>query len=347
MVISRQRSAAAAAAASTSVSETSEKPSKVPKPQLEEWTTKEKLYLASLAIKHNNSWSSVARHMQSFAEKDRPDGWTNQKTCAAQFDKLMNELGADKRPKRNESSDGNSSSVIYKKMAEKRMNEIRERTKELRKLWLDVNKEIEDVKSGQKTTDVAPEAAVSSDQSDSSTPSPVIKVEPAAKTLRSDTTQTIPSQVKTPTAKVSAAADSLNASTSSTSSTTTSEKPPTRALTRRESSRQNLEKTLSVLCKEASEIKAINLFCKPANPADRELYDKLVHKHIDMTIIKRRLGGEVDDPYAVMNDLMLMFQNMIMFYPPEHNIHKSAVEVREKLVIQWEKALLDRFKARH
>lgn len=284
---------------------------KVPKPPLEEWTVREKLCLASLAIKHGNAWNSVARNMQAFVEKGRPEGWSNQKTCAAQFDKLMNELGVDKRPKRNEPSDGNSSSVIYKKMAEYRVKELEDDLIKLRTSWLSLRNDLNALENDSLSTD-------RSDQLKQ-------KIKPS-----STSTKTV--------------AKAIN---SSATASETPEKPPTRALTRRESSRQNLEKTLSVLCKEASEIKAINLFCKPSQEADRERYDKVILKHMDISIIKKRLGGEVEDPFAVMNDLLLMFQNVTMFYPSEHPTYKSAVELRDKLVPQWEKALLDRFKSKH
>lgn len=300
MVSSRHRSSTASETTSSV---------RVPKPQLEEWTTKEKLCLASLAIKHGNAWNSVARNMQAFVDKDRPEGWSNQKTCAAQFDKLMNELGVDKRPKRNEPSDGNSSSVIYKKMAEKRIKELEESIVNLRKMWLGVTEDIQ---------------ALDNDS------------------LSSDRSEQIKQKIK-----LSSGSSKTPAKANVTTTLGEKDKPPTRALTRRESSRQNLEKTLSGLCKEASEIKAINQICKPAQESDREYYDKVIKKHMDISIIKKRLGGEVEDPYDVMNDLLLMFQNITMFYPQDHPTHKTAVDLRERLVPQWEKALLERFKSKH
>lgn len=332
MVGSRHRSSAAAAAAaaaseSTNTSTSNTSTTKVPKPPLEEWTTKEKLCLASLAIKHGNAWNSVARNMQTFVEKDRAEGWSNQKTCAAQFDKLMNELGVDKRPKRNEPSDGNSSSVIYKKMSEKRMKELEDSIVELRKLWLAANNDLESYDNGN----------LSSDKSDQIRQ----KVKPSQTTKQQTHTvsSATTSSTLTPTHKSSS---KVNTSTSSES-----EKPPTRALTRRESSRKNLEITLSTLCKEASEIKMMSLLTKPTQELEKENYDKFIRKHKDMSIINERLGGEVDDPYAVMNDLLLIFQNAIMFYPPGHKIYKTAIELRDKLVPQWEKALIEKSRIRH
>lgn len=136
--------------------------------------------------------------------------------------------------------------------------------------------------------------------------------------------------------------------TTTTNSKTTSEpeKPPTRAVTRRESSRQNLEKTLATLCKEASKNDHFQVFAKPVQKSELELYNKTILKHVDLETIKSRLEGEVDDPYEILNDLLLMFQNAIMFYPPEHSVYKTAAELRTKVVPHWEKALLDRFRMR-
>lgn len=285
---------------------------RVPKPTLDEWTTREKLCLTSLAIKHNNSWNSVARHMQAFLEKDRPEGWSNQKTCAAQFDKLMNELGVDKRPRRNEPSDGNSSAVIYKKMAEKRIKELEESIIETRKLWLNTRNDVEAAESSSSTT----MAEKSSEQTKAK-----------VKTEKPTTTPKTPAK--------------LNTSTSET------EKPSTRALTRRESSRQNLEKSLSMLWKEASEYKSIQILAKPTKELEKQYYDQVIHKQIDLSTIKKRFGGEVDDPHAVVNDLLIMLQNATMFYPHDSPVDKTTNEIRNKLLPQWEKNLIERFKTKH
>lgn len=283
---------------------------KLNKPPLDEWTTREKLCLASLAIKYNNAWNSVARNMQSLVEKGRPEGWSNQKTCAAQFNNLMNELGVDKRPKRNEPSDGNSGSVIYKKMAEKRIKELEDNIIELRKLWMNAKNDLDALESCLQSSDgsnqIKQQAASPADHEESKpTPS-----KPAIGASEGD-------------------------------------KPPTRAQTRRESSRQNLEKLFAGLHKTALEIKGINSLCKPTQDSELELYEQVILKHVDMSTIKKKYSGDIEDPYAVMNDLLLMFQNATMFYPPDHPTYKIAVELREKLVPQWEKTLVDRFKVRH
>lgn len=352
MVGSRYRSSIA----STTVSPAT----RVPKPHLEEWTTREKLCLASLAIKHNNSWNSVARHMQAFVEKDRPDGWSNQKTCAAQFDKLMNELGVDKRPKRNEPSDA-SSSVIYKKMAERRIKELEEKAKEFRKAWLKVCSDLEALEvdsktiigkstSGKSTTGkstttatTTPTTATTDKASGDKFPSDKSEPQPTSQlqTRQQQKSKTVAASVATAVTATTKATLPTKANTSVSSEP---EKPSTRALTRRESSRQNLEKTLAVLYKEASEIKSINQLCKPSPEVEKSLgsYDKVILKHVDMTTIKERLGGEVEDPHAVMNDFLLMFQNATMYYPIDHPTYKLAVELSDKLVPQWERSLLDR-----
>lgn len=330
MVSSRHRTsiaAAAAAAAATASSTTTssttttttttapETPtSRVPKTPIEEWTTREKLSLASLALKHNNSWNTVARQMQNFAEKDRPDGWSNQKMCAAQFDKLMNELGVDKRPKRNETTDA-SGSVIYKKMAEKRISELEESIVELRKAWLKINKDLKAMDEDQPTTKgVKSEQATSGKQKN----------------------------------KPQAQSGKTSAKGANTSVSSEPEKPPTRALTRRESSRQNLEKTFATLYQEAAENKSINQLCRPSSDTEKSLgsYDKVILKHVDMATLKKNFSGEIDDPYAVMNDFLLMFQNATMYYPPDHQVYKTAIDLRDKLLSQWERQVVERHKQR-
>lgn len=321
MVTSRHRSSIAAAAGTSeassdsvakSASASKEAPSKsrVQKVPLDAWTTREKLYLASLALKHNNSWNSVARHMQAFLEKGRPENWSNQKTCAAQFGKMMNELGVDKRPKRNEPSDA-SGSVIYKKMTEKRIKELEDNLAQLRKQWLQVSDELKVIEEG--------------------TPAKAIKSEE-------------PSSGKQKTRQsMSSGKTSAKANTSVSSEP---EKIPTRAFTRRESSRQNLEKTFAQLHQEASEIKAINLLGKPSPDVEKTLgsYDKAILKHVDLATIKKSFAGDIDDPYALMSDFLLMFQNATMYYPTDHPVYQTAVELRNKLLPKWEKQIIDRYK---
>jgi len=244
--------------------------------------------------------------MQAFVEEDRPDGWSNQKTCAAQFDKLMNELGVDKRPKRNEPADATRN--IYKKMVERRIGELEEKAKEYRKKWLKLCKELEATEKVAQTE---------------------IKIEKVEQSPQLQTRQ----QQKNKSAAAAAAAAS--------STTSEPEKPSTRALTRRESSRQNLEKSLTVLYKEASEIPAINQLSRPGPDVEKLLgsYDRFILKPLDITSIKDLLAGEVEDPHAVMNDFLLLFQNATMYYPTDHPTYKLAIDLREKLVPQWEKLI--------
>lgn len=321
MVSSRHRSSTATATSvgpsettspntTTSSSKSTPSSSRLNKTPLDTWTTREKLCLASLALKHNNSWSTVARLMQSFLEPDRPENWSNQKTCAAQFGKMMNELGVDKRPKRNEPSDA-SGSVIYKKMTEKRIKELEDNVNELRKQWLKVCDDLKALEDDVSLKEVKVEEVSAGKQ----------------KTRQSSSVGKTPSK--------------MNSSVSSEA-----DKPSTRALTRRESSRQNLEKTFAQLYQEASEIKSINQLCKPSAEVEKTLgsYDKAILKHVDMTTIKKKYVGDIEDPYSLMNDFLLMFQNATMYYPINHPTYKIAVELREKLVPQWEKQIVERYK---
>lgn len=348
MVTSRQRSsnasAAAAAAAAAATQQATSSPahapeqpsSRVTRVALVDWTTREKLCLASLATRHNNSWSTVARQMQAFVEKDRPDGFLNQKTCAAQFDKLMNELGVDKRPKRNEATDA-SGSVVYKKMSEKYMQELEDSIVEMRNLWLKLDNDLSAQNEEQPMKGVKLEPAPTTGKQRGRQAQQQAQAQSRQQQQTQEKQQQNSIVAKTPTSKANI------------STTTEPEKQLTRALTRRESSRQNLEKTFSVLYQEALEIKALNQLGKPSADVEKILgsYDKVVLQHVDLETIKKKFSGDIDDPHALMNDFLLMFQNATMYYPTDHPTYMLAVELREKLVPQWERQTVERHKPRH
>lgn len=104
-----------------------------------------------------------------------------------------------------------------------------------------------------------------------------------------------------------------------------------------------------MLYQEAMEIKALNQLCRPSAEVEKTLgsYDKVVLQHVDMTTIKKKFSGDIDDPHALMNDFLLMFQNATMYYPTDHPTYKLAVELRDKLVPQWERQTVERHRPRH
>lgn len=379
MVSSRHRSSTATS--NTSISKDST-PSRIPKPPIEEWTLQEKLLLSSLAINYNNGWNSVARQMTNWQnqtnpkvipDKVRSDGYFNQRTCAAQFDKLMNELGADKRPKRNEPNPGNPATVIYNKLTKVYEKELMQKIIGEKLRWLQLQDDLERLESDELTEDRLKEI----DQEMKAQP---IKKEPAqasspatpaaTTTSTSKTTSATTSSGTTTTSKrtnVSTIPTSSPASAPSTrsketrrgssatavaaSSTKTPistadkepEKTSTRALTRRESRGQTLRSTLETLINEtvSNYSKEFELFKRPDDPNEGAKYDQVIFQYRDLDSLKELLDKDKDlkDPHVPMNDFLLIFQNTLFFYKRDHRIHKIAKELADKLEPIWRKAL--------
>lgn len=70
---------------------------------LESWTISEQLYLASaVACSGDQNWMSVSRNLKMMCGQNRPDDWFSPKTCASQYEKLLEKTGTTKRKKRSE-----------------------------------------------------------------------------------------------------------------------------------------------------------------------------------------------------------------------------------------------------
>lgn len=70
---------------------------------LDKWSISEQLYLASaVATSGDQNWMSVSRNMKMACGDSRPTEWFSQKSCAAQYEKLLENVGTTKRKKRSE-----------------------------------------------------------------------------------------------------------------------------------------------------------------------------------------------------------------------------------------------------
>lgn len=70
---------------------------------LENWSITEQLHLASaVACSGDQNWMSVSRTLKMMCGQNRPSDWFSQKSCAAQYEKLLEKAGTTKRKKRNE-----------------------------------------------------------------------------------------------------------------------------------------------------------------------------------------------------------------------------------------------------
>lgn len=70
---------------------------------LDKWSISEQLYLASaVATSGDQNWMSVSRNLKMACGENRPSEWFSQKSCAAQYEKLLENVGTSKRKKRSE-----------------------------------------------------------------------------------------------------------------------------------------------------------------------------------------------------------------------------------------------------
>ncbi|XP_075227014.1 bromodomain containing 8 isoform X2 [Lycorma delicatula] len=120
---------------------------------IENWSTKEKLALASSVLRSGDqNWMSVSRVIRTLGEPNRPPDWFSQKQCAVQYDLLLNNVGTPKRKKRNEKAHENNvdtpGETIVRKLTQERMEELKMLMAEYRTLYLKEKREYDDINLG-------------------------------------------------------------------------------------------------------------------------------------------------------------------------------------------------------
>lgn len=97
---------------------------------LDKWSVKEQLHLASaVACSGDQNWMSVSRTLKMFCGSTRPSDWFSQKSCAAQYGKLLENVETPKRKKRTEKDNAQAtvetpSESILRKLTHERMAEL-------------------------------------------------------------------------------------------------------------------------------------------------------------------------------------------------------------------------------
>nr|XP_019560481.2 bromodomain-containing protein 8 [Aedes albopictus] len=116
---------------------------------LDKWSTKEKLCLAS-AVAHSGdqNWMSVSRSLKVLCGADRPGDWFSQKSCAAQYGKLLENVETPKRKKRTASERDGVAAVetpgesILRKLTQERMIELKKIIQEEAQQYTKVKEDI-------------------------------------------------------------------------------------------------------------------------------------------------------------------------------------------------------------
>ncbi|KAJ6637930.1 Bromodomain-containing protein 8 [Pseudolycoriella hygida] len=98
---------------------------------LDSWSIREKLSLASVvACSGDQNWMTVSRALKTLCGGDRPSDWFSQKSCAAQYGKLLENVATPKRKKRTEKDNSQTSAaetpaeLILRDLRQERMEEL-------------------------------------------------------------------------------------------------------------------------------------------------------------------------------------------------------------------------------
>ncbi|XP_058821534.1 bromodomain-containing protein 8 [Topomyia yanbarensis] len=122
---------------------------------LDKWSIKEKLCLASaVACSGDQNWMSVSRSLKMLCGANRPGDWFSQKSCAAQYGKLLENVETPKRKKRTASERDGVSAVetpgesILRKLTQERIIELKKIIQDEAQQYTKVKEDIILIQSG-------------------------------------------------------------------------------------------------------------------------------------------------------------------------------------------------------
>ncbi|CAH2083701.1 unnamed protein product [Euphydryas editha] len=116
---------------------------------LDTWNVREQLCLASAVVRSGDqNWMSVSRALKTVGEANRPLDWYSQKSCAAQYGVLLENVETPKRKKRNsEGGVETPQESILKQLTQQRILEIQNTLSEMTNQYDQLTKEIAEVRS--------------------------------------------------------------------------------------------------------------------------------------------------------------------------------------------------------
>lgn len=120
---------------------------------LENWSISEQLYLASaVACSGDQNWMSVSRQLRSVCGTNRPSDWFSQKSCAAQYEMLLENVEPTKRKKRNEKDTSQAAvetpiELIVRKLTAERIAELQKLIQEEREEYQKLRNEVANIQN--------------------------------------------------------------------------------------------------------------------------------------------------------------------------------------------------------
>ncbi|KAJ0184276.1 hypothetical protein K1T71_000699 [Dendrolimus kikuchii] len=327
---------------------------------MDTWNTREQLCLASAVVRSGDqNWMSVSRALKTVADPNRPADWYSQKSCAAQYGSLLENVETPKRKKRNsEGGVETPQECILKKLTQERIVEIQKTIAEMNQQYEQLKNEITEVRSPSTSEDrlreiwSSIEAAKRSREREnarraawlkereerraraertwrppqSTTPTPPATPVPPASPLltsllKSSPVVTTPQHITHPANVVETVSPSVTAPTLSM----LLEKSAPTGATQHESKHAAIEHIKSQLVQIEQQLKASTTPPAPATampPAPASLGPAVPAVDIDDIEIK------AEDVYA--------FRDIDIHIPPVGSIHKGATRVIDKPVMKRE-----------
>jgi hypothetical protein len=93
------------------------------------------------------------------------------------------------------------------------------------------------------------------------------------------------------------------------------------------------KKSIMLVWRTASTHKNASLFLHPVTDNEAKGYTDIVRHPMDLTTLKKRIeNGVIRTTTEFQRDIMLMFQNAIMFNEADHDVHKMAVEMQKETI---------------
>lgn len=127
---------------------------KLKRTPLDKWSIGEQLHLASaVACSGDQNWMSVSRSLKMMCGINRPSDWFSQKSCAAQYEKLLENVETPKRKKRNEKDTSQTAvelpnELILRKLTHERIAELKKLIQEERQEYNKIREEIVTIQTG-------------------------------------------------------------------------------------------------------------------------------------------------------------------------------------------------------
>lgn len=121
---------------------------------LENWSISEQLHLASaVAYSGDQNWMSVSRSLKMMCGNNRPSDWFSQKSCAAQYQMLLENVETPKRKKRNEKDTSQTIAetpieLIVRKLTLERIAELKNLIQGERDEYSKIKEEISGIQNG-------------------------------------------------------------------------------------------------------------------------------------------------------------------------------------------------------